>query len=122
MAVKLDVRKAYDRVEWAFLKEVMLRMGFAEEWVALVMRCISTISYAVNINGSRGNVFKPTRGLRQGDSLSPFLFLICSEGLSSLIRRGLAISHLLFADDCILFGVAQNRGAMILKDILKEYE
>ncbi|KAK5774957.1 hypothetical protein PVK06_042821 [Gossypium arboreum] len=107
------------RVKWAFLKEVMLRMGFTEEWVSLVLRCISTVSYVVTINGSRGNVFKPTRGLRQGDPLNHFLFLICSEGLSSLIRlttkegsikgvktskRRPTISHLLFADDCILFG------------------
>ncbi|KAA3467612.1 reverse transcriptase [Gossypium australe] len=85
-----------------FLKEVMLRMGFTKEWVALIMRCISIVSYVVNINGRRGNIFKPTRGLRQGDPLSPFLFLICN--------------------DCILFGEATNRGAMILKEILKEYE
>lgn len=74
MAVKLDMSKAYDRVDWAFLKEVMLRMGFAKEWVSLILRCISTVSYVVTINGRRGNVFKPTRGLRQGDPLSHFLF------------------------------------------------
>ncbi|KAK5802451.1 hypothetical protein PVK06_030042 [Gossypium arboreum] len=137
MAVKLDMSKAYDKVEWDFLKEVMLLMGFAEEWVTLVMRCISTISYIVNINGNRGSVFKPTRGLRQGYPLSPYLFLICNEGLLSLIRlaveegflkgvkvsrRGPAISHLLFANDCIVFGEATKERATILKDILKEYE
>ncbi|KAA3466735.1 reverse transcriptase [Gossypium australe] len=137
MAVKLDMSKAYDRVEWGFLNKVMLWMGFAKECVALIMRCISTVSYAVNVNGRRGNVFKPNRGLHQGDPLSPFLFLICSEGFSSLIRlakregllkgvkasrRGPEISYLLFADDCILFGDATNRGEMVLKEILKEYE
>ncbi|KAK5840243.1 hypothetical protein PVK06_009132 [Gossypium arboreum] len=101
------------------------------------MRCISTASYAVIINGRRGKLFQPTRGLRQGDPLSPFLFLICNEGLSSLMRlakneglwkgvkmskRGLEITHLLFADDCMMFGEATERGAMVLKDILKEYE
>ncbi|KAA3485113.1 reverse transcriptase [Gossypium australe] len=137
MAVKLDMSKAYDRVEWGFLKDVMLRMGFAKEWVTLVMKCVSTVSYAVNINGNRGRIFQPTRGLRQGDPLNPYLFLICSEELSTLIRlavregvlkgvnasrRGLAISHLLFADDCILFGEATKERASFLKDILKEYE
>ncbi|KAA3462420.1 reverse transcriptase [Gossypium australe] len=115
MAVKLDMSKAYDRVEWDFVKKMMIKMGFAHEWVGLIMKCISSVSYAVNINGSRGRIFQPTRGFRQGDPLSLFLFLICSEGLSSLMRsakqeglvkgakasrRGPEIYHLLFADDC----------------------
>ncbi|KAA3481359.1 reverse transcriptase [Gossypium australe] len=137
MAVKLDMSKAYDRVEWKFLEEVMIKIGFACECAELLKRCVSTISYKANINGRRGNLFLPSRGFRQGDPLSPFLFLICSEGLSSLMRtakrrdllkgakasrQGPAISHLLFADDCILFGEASNKGANILKDILQDYE
>ncbi|KAA3469492.1 reverse transcriptase [Gossypium australe] len=137
MAAKLDISKAYDRVEWGFLKDVLLKMGFAEEWVRLVMKCVSTVSYAVNINGNRGRNFKPTRGLRQGDPLSPYLFLICGKGLSTLIRlavregalkgvkasrRGPEVSHLLFVDDCILFGEATKERAGFLKEILKSYE
>ncbi|KAA3474807.1 reverse transcriptase [Gossypium australe] len=137
MAVKLDMSKAYDRVEWGFIEEVMAKMGFACEWVELIRRCVTTVSYTVNINGMKGSLFHPTRGLRQGDPLSPFLFLICSERLSSLMRtakreglirgakasrRGPEISHLLFADDYILFGEATNRGEKILKDILQVYE
>ncbi|KAA3478618.1 reverse transcriptase [Gossypium australe] len=137
MAVKLDMSKAYDRVEWSYLQQVMLRIGFAEGWVSLVMKCISTVSYTVNINGNRGRLFYPTRGLRQGDPLSPYLFLICSEGLSALIRqavgagtfrgvkasrRGPEISHLLFADDSLLFGEATKERAIFLKEILKQYE
>ncbi|KAA3472533.1 reverse transcriptase [Gossypium australe] len=137
MAVKLDMSKAYDRVEWGFLKKVMSQMGFAEKWVSLVMKCISTVSNSVNINGSRGRIFHPSRGLRQGDPLSPYLFLIYSEGLSSLIRqavgegflrgvkvsrRGPEISHLLFADDCLLFGEATKERATFLKAMLRQYE
>ncbi|KAG8483631.1 hypothetical protein CXB51_022417 [Gossypium anomalum] len=97
----------------------MLQMGFESEWVALIMKCITTASYAVSINGRRGRIFQLTRGLRQADPFSPFLFLICSEGLSSLMRLAMEegllkgakarrrvpeISQLLFTDDCILFG------------------
>ncbi|KAA3471387.1 reverse transcriptase [Gossypium australe] len=137
MAVKLDMSKTYHKVEWGFIEEVMTKMRFAREWVELIRRCVSTVSYAVNVNGRRRSLFFPIRGLRQGDPLSPFLFLICSEGLSSLMRAarregftrgakasrsGPEISHLLFADDCILFGEASSRGAEILKNILQVYE
>ncbi|KAA3485547.1 reverse transcriptase [Gossypium australe] len=137
MAVKLDMSKAYDRVEWDFVKQMMKKMGFESIWIELIMKCIITASYAVIINENRGRNFQPTRGLRQGGPLSPFLFLICSEGLSALMRsamrngfvrgakacrRGPEISHLLFADDCILFGEVTEKRENVVKDILKEYE
>lgn len=114
----------------------MIRMGFATRWVEGVMNCISSVSYSIVINGSIREKFRPSKGLRQGDPLSPFLFLLCGEGLSSLLRlamqegslkgvkvsrSGPAISHLLFADDCILFGEATIRGAHLFKDILSKY-
>ncbi|KAA3489556.1 reverse transcriptase [Gossypium australe] len=136
MAVKLDMSKAYDRVEWNFIKEIMVRMGFAINWIETLMKCLTTVSYSVVVNGYAGENFRPIRELRQGDPLSPFLFLICGEGLSCLMRlatregllkrikaskSGPQVSHLLFADDCILFGEATNRGATLLKGILREY-
>ncbi|KAA3453480.1 reverse transcriptase [Gossypium australe] len=136
MAVKLDMSKAYDRVEWDFVIQVMRKMGFSAIWIRLIMKCITTVSYTVILNGNRGSPFQSSRGLRQGDPLSPFLFLFCSEGLSALMkmakqnglvkgakasRYGPEISHLLFADDCILFGEASERGARVLKEILQEY-
>ncbi|KAA3476013.1 reverse transcriptase [Gossypium australe] len=136
MAVKLDMSKAYDRVEWNFVKEIMTMMGFANRWIGTIMKCITSISYSMVINGYKGKKFWPSRGLRQGDPLSPFLFLMCGEGLSSLLRlamnegnlkgvkasrSGPKISHLLFADDCILFSEASRRGANVLKEILRKY-
>lgn len=64
----------------------MEKMGFAARWIELIMKCISTVSYSVLLNGKLGEEFRPSRGLRQGDPLSSFLFLMCSEGLSSLMR------------------------------------
>ncbi|GMI83381.1 hypothetical protein HRI_002007400 [Hibiscus trionum] len=135
-ALKLDMSKAYDRVEWNFLTAVMYKMGFSNSWIMRIFNCISSVSYSVILNGSIGEKFAPTRGLRQGDPLSPYLFLICSEGLSSLLRlssqndsmlgikiaRGApTISHLLFADDCLIFGDASATGATIIKQILLDY-
>ncbi|KAA3478601.1 reverse transcriptase [Gossypium australe] len=136
-ALKLDMSKAYDRVEWDFLAGMMKALGFHVDWIILIMRCVSSVSYSVCLNGLESDWFSPSRGLRQGDPLSPYLFIICAEGFSTLLEdakhRGcmgattigkerLAINHLFFADDCILFGDASRDGAMSVRDIIREYE
>jgi hypothetical protein len=135
-AVKLDMAKAYDCVEWAYLRGIMLRLGFHAEFVNLILRCVSSVSFSIRVNGVLSHEFRPTRGIRQGDPISPYLFLLCSEGLSCLLRsigpmhisRGVRvgvhspwISNLLFADDCIVFTEASRRGADRLKEILEKY-
>jgi hypothetical protein len=93
-AVKLDMHKAYDRVEWDFLKKMMIRLGFHDEWVDLVMACVTSVSYSIRFNSQVTDSFTPTRGIRQGDPLSPYLFLLCAEGLSSLLMQAEEIGRI----------------------------
>lgn len=111
-------------------------MGFTDLWVEKVMRCVESISYFMVLNGEVEDQIWPTRGLRQGDPLSPYSFLICGKGLSALLRMealhgrmcGIQINryaptvtHLLFADDSFIFGEASFEGANALKMILDKY-
>ena len=118
MAFKLDMSKAYDRVKWGCVEKIMLKMGFHTHWVEIMIRCVQFVTYAVKINGKpRGNI-TPIRGLCQGDPLSSYLILLCSKGLSALLRRsaeqgvlkgvatwarGPKISHLFFTNDSLIF-------------------
>uniref|UniRef100_A0A803QRE0 Reverse transcriptase domain-containing protein n=1 Tax=Cannabis sativa TaxID=3483 RepID=A0A803QRE0_CANSA len=137
MAIKLDMLKAYDRIEWNFLHEVLKGKGFDTRVCALIMECVRTVSYSVPINGVPQKKFEPQRGLRQGDPLSPFLFLLCHDVLSKLIlrqqirgqihgisisRTAPAISHLMFANDTILFARANGRMATNILECIHKYE
>jgi hypothetical protein len=114
MGIKLDMSKAYDWVEWLFLESTMKKMGFADRWVNMIMTCVSLVTYSILINGDPVGLIKSSRGIQQGDPISPYLFLLCAEVLSSLLQqakakgvitrvptspKGPKISHLFFAYD-----------------------
>ena len=123
--------KAYD------LQSIMEKMGFNLKWIGWIMECIKSVSYSILVNGEPKGHIVPTRGIRQGDPLSPYLFLLCSEGLNGLIqhavdnkhiegvslcKNGPKISHLLFADDSLLFCRARMGDVEKIQEILGKYE
>lgn len=112
------------------------KMGFHPKWVEMVMKCVTTVSFSVQINGKLGNYFKPTRGLRQEDPLSPYRFLLISEVLSvnlskvvsdkrlhdiKLSRDCSGISHIFFADDSLYFLKASIQNCQVLNNILMDF-
>jgi hypothetical protein len=137
MGIKLDMSKAYNRVEWAFIEAMMHKMGFAPRWIKFVTECICTVTYSVIVNGNPVGHIIPSRGLRQGDPLSPYLFIICAEALSAMLTRaeqkgvitgvptskqGPRLSHLFFVDDSLLFCKANSVEWRRLTKILEQYE
>lgn len=133
VALKLDISKAFDRVDWSYLKCRMKIMGFSNTWIKWVMLCVTTVSYMVAFNGSTVGPINSRRGLRQEDPMSPYLFLFCVEGLSHVITKAAnegvvtgcqvspnapRVTHLLFADDSFLFFKATVAEAGYIKYLL----
>lgn len=79
MVLKVDMKKAYDRIEWIFLIWVLKAWGFSEHFLKLIYSCINTVNFSILLNGNVTRTIKPSRGLRQGDHLSHFLFIMCDE-------------------------------------------
>ena len=137
MAIKLGMSKAFDRVEWAYLESMMKKMGFRDRWISLIMMCVTSVPFSVLINGEPKGSITPSRGIRQGNPISPYLFLLCGEGLSAMIKkkeregliRGVAtarqaprISLLFFVDDSIIFCRATVAECEQVAKVLEMYE
>ncbi|KAL9690358.1 hypothetical protein QQ045_010756 [Rhodiola kirilowii] len=136
-SLKLDMSKAFDILEWSFIEQMMLKMGFARDWVEKIMLCVTSVSYRVKVNNWYTDLITPGRGLRQRDPLSPYLFIICSEWLSRKIKRkseegvlmGISvargapkITHLFFADDCMVYLRMNVNDFNAIKRVLDNYE
>jgi hypothetical protein len=86
LALKLDMSKAYERVEWDFVNAMLIKLGFHQTFTYLIMKCVRSVKYRIKVNNEFIEEIISERGLRQGDPLSPYLFLICAEGFSSVLQ------------------------------------
>ena len=137
---KLDVEKAFDHVNWNFLMQMLERSGFSTKWRQWILFCLSTVCFSILINDSPCGFFGSSRGLRQGDPLSPLLFVLVMEalgrmldkavlegcmlgfGVGNLEGRSMVVYHLLFADDTLIFCKADLDHILILRMILIWFE
>ncbi|GJS81519.1 hypothetical protein Tco_0748060 [Tanacetum coccineum] len=136
-AFKVDIQKAYDTVDWVFLRKILKGFGFHDRMVSWIMECVTTTSYSISINGILHGYFRGKRGLRQGDPLSPYLFTLVMEVLTLMLQRRvmeadnfsyhrycakLDLINLCFADDLFLFAYGDVQSARIIKDSLDEFK
>ncbi|XP_047260900.1 secreted RxLR effector protein 78-like [Capsicum annuum] len=137
MVLKLDMMKAYDRVGWIFLTKFLRKMGFSEILIDMVFRLLENNWYSILLNGKPKGFFKSSRGLKQGDPLSPTLFIIAAEVLSINLKKLMLtkefrlfgmprgspkLNHLAFADDMIILCKAEMRTLQMVSSTLEGYE
>eukprot|EP00253_Pinus_taeda_P005113 PITA_05113 len=128
--IKLDLSKAYDHLSWRYLRMVLEAYGFERRWIEWIYNMISTPIFSILVNGIPMNTFNATRGIRQGDPISPFLFILTAKGLRGIIKRelrekrikglkpwgnNLAITHQQFVDDIMLFGEVTMKEVRMIK-------
>lgn len=133
--IKVDLRKAYDSMNWVFIRQVLEGLGFPLQFISWIMECVTSTSFSISINGSMCGFFKGAKGLRQGDPISPYLFVLGMEYLSRSLNCATAfsefnfhpkcsklkISHLVFADDLMLMARGDPISVQILMECLWEF-
>jgi ribonuclease HI len=133
LVLKLDLKKAFDSIDWGFLRLILLSVGFGIKMTDWMMACVSSASFAVLINGEATKFFRSERGLRQGCPLSPYLFILIMEGLSLLLTKnvseqqisGIKVSnfinlvHLIFVDDVLLMSKASPSEWIVILELLQ---
>jgi len=132
MILKLDLSNAFDKLSWTYINQILLAFGFSATWTQWIMNLISSPCFSIMLNGSPSAPFRPSHGIRQGDPLSPFLFVLMAEGLSGLLHSAISshtlkgislhglppISHQQFVDDNMLFGHPSAQEASAFKSLL----
>jgi hypothetical protein len=135
LILKLDLRKAYDCVNWDFLRLILVQTGFSLQSIQWIMSCVVSSSFAVLINGEATSFFTSERGLRQGCPLSPLLFILVMECISLLLKKGqvegllsgvkvsriIKILHLIFVDDVLIMSKAVVEEWQVIKSILESF-
>ncbi|XP_056692196.1 uncharacterized protein [Spinacia oleracea] len=135
MALKLDISKAYDSLEWDFIRDTLLHFNFPHKTISLIMSCITSSSISILWNGEICDKFYPTRGIRQGDPLSSYIFVLCLDRLSTMIEeqvhlglwnpisisKNIKLSHVFYADDVFLFSTASARNLCNIMKTLEDF-
>ena len=136
MAIKIDLEKAYDRLSWDFIRDTIMEVGLNQTWTRNLMHCIESSRMSILWDGTKLDWFTPKIGIRQGDPISPYIFVMCFECPSHIIckaiadgdwkgiklsRHGPTLSHLFFTDDLILFVEASMHQLRVILDCLNRF-
>lgn len=133
--IKIDLQKAYDSIEWPFLKLMLDALGFPYRFSHWIMTCLTSVAYVITINGEVLEPFVAKRGIRQGDPISPYLFVLCMEYLSRCLGeleqekkfhyhprcKRLRITHACFADDLLLFARGDLNSVQQLLEVMDKF-
>ncbi|GLT59598.1 hypothetical protein SLA2020_324080 [Shorea laevis] len=134
-AVKLNLMKAFDSVQWSYLFNAFKALGFPNKFIRWIEVCITSPTFSISLNGCLEGYFHGRKGIRQGDPLSPYLFVICMKALARMLNKGattgalpfhpkckkVGLTHLCFTDDLLIFTDGSLKGMQTIDSILKQF-